>query len=203
MKKYVLPTYAVNIYLPERVAIPDETFDFTVEALYTFGEGVQGEATVNFYVYEWNWGGPFVEYPMEEQPMQAMPEPEPVPVPADAPARRKRQIARPMPIDYGWGNSIRKDLASFTFDIDSKAVTLPVKILEDLGITSEQTINAEVVFTEKLTGKIATATGSVYVAQYGYEMFITSSDFYEAGVPYPISIAVRKIGTGVPVSIFR
>jgi Macroglobulin domain MG3 len=158
VKKYVLPTYSVNIQFPERVALPDQTFDFTVEALYTFGEAVEGEATVAFYVNEFNWDGP------------------------------------------NFGQQQRKDLFSITFPINSKAVTRTVNIARDLGVTDEKTLYAEVVFTETVTGKTASVIGAVYLNQYGSEMFITSSDFYAVRTPYSLSIAVRKVGTGVPVS---
>jgi hypothetical protein len=72
-----------------------------------------------------------------------------------------------------------------------------------LKLTYETTVNAEVVFTEKLTGKIVNAIGSVYIAQYGYEMIITSSDYFQAGTPYNLVVSMRKVGTGTPVNILE
>lgn len=149
MKKYVLPTYSVSISFPEGASLPDETFPVTIEALYTFGEEVQGEAVVNFYSNQW---GP------------------------------------------------RRNLFTKTVQIDSKFSTFDINIAKDLGITFQTTVNAEVVFTETLTGKSVSAIGAVYIAQYGYELFIIGSDEFLPNTPYNLTAAMRKIGTGVPVS---
>lgn len=210
MKKYVLPTYAVNIDVPSRVAIPDVVFPVTVEALYTFGEAVEGEAIVTFYKYEWQSGGgggnyyyedvtfegetAFEEPMVEEEPM-AVEEP----MASGGEARRKRQAFRD---EYWWGGSqVRVDLYQKIVQIDSQAVTFDVNIANDLKVTYEQNINVDVVFTEKLTGKTATAIGSVYIASYSYELLLSGDNFYEAGVPYNITISARKIGSGTPVII--
>jgi hypothetical protein len=200
VKKYVLPTYAVSISLPDRAPIPDVTFPATIEALYTFGEAVQGEAVVTFYIYEWTWGSYYEEGPIAGpdevvyyDEVEAMPEPMPV--------KAKRQAMMMPGRPWGGGQQIKKVLFTKVIQIDSKAVTFDVDIAKDLKISYETTVNAEVVFTEKLTGKTVNAIGSVYIVQFGYEMVITSSDSYQAGTPYNLVISMRKLGSGTPVDI--
>lgn len=188
-----MPTYSVNVELPERAAIPDQTFPVTVKALYTFGEAVQGQAIVTFYV--WQYGDIIEPMPFEE-PMLAveeamLPVEEPVRV-----ARQAMQMDRPW-----WGPQVRRNLFSKIVDINSAAETFEVDILKDLQISSEQFVNVEVVFTESLTKKTAAAIGNIYIAQYAYELLATGSEFYETGVPYAFTVSARRIGTGTPVSL--
>jgi Macroglobulin domain MG3 len=76
VKDYVLPTYSVNVDLPERAPIPEATFPVTVKALYTFGEAVEGEAVVTFYTIDYVYGGGPQE-PSQEPEMPQAPSQEP------------------------------------------------------------------------------------------------------------------------------
>lgn len=205
MKKYELPTYSVSVTVPARVAIPDISFPTTVEALYTFGEAVEGEAIVTFYKYEWSWDRPvYIDEPMYmEGPSAVGPVEEPDFV--DEPAEGGAKSARSSPY-YGWGggwgggSQIKKVLFTKTIQINSNAETFDVSIVGNLGVTSETNLNVEVVFTEKLTGKTVSAIGNIQIAQYAYELILTGSDNYVAGTPYTLNIAARRIGQGAPVS---
>jgi hypothetical protein len=107
-----------------------------------------------------------------------------------------------MMIDQPWwgGQQVRKNIYVKTVQISSAAETFMVSIFNDLKISSEQYVNVEVVFTEKLTKKTALATGNVYIAQYAYELLVTGSDSFASGQPYSFTVSARKIGSGTPVS---
>lgn len=164
---------------------------------------MEGQAVVTFYKYEWSWGGGpvYIDEPVYMEAALPAQEPDFVDEPAEGGAKSARQA------DYyggwgGWGggSQIKKILFTKTIQINSNAETFDVSIAGNLGVTSETNLNVEVVFTEKLTGKSVSAIGNIQIAQYAYELILTGSDSYEAGIPYALNIAARRIGTGAPVS---
>lgn len=174
VKEYILPTYDVKVELPERVPIPDGTFETKVIATYTFGEVVEGEAVVTF----WKTFYEFVRNDYD---------------------------------DYGngwrpwWGprgrwEQRRVDLFVKTLTIDSVAETFEVSIANDLKATYAESINVHVQFTEALTRKVLETSAILNLVNYAYEMVFISSELLVPNQPYNIKAAVRRIGSGVPVS---
>jgi Macroglobulin domain MG3 len=183
-----LPTYSVNVDLPQQVSIPEATFPVTVNAIYTFGETVEGEAVVTFYIYQ--------------RVYEILPIKVAVSLDQTVAAPLATSLAAPRKTRHAWweGKPIKKILFVKTVKISSAAETFMVSIPNDLKSSSERYVYIEVVFTESLTKKTALATGYVYMSQYACELIVTGSDTYASGQPYSFTVSARKIGTGTPVS---
>lgn len=92
----------------------------------------------------------------------------------------------------------RTILFTKTLQINSSAVSFDVNIRNELKIYGVETVNAEVVFTKTPNAKKVAAIGVIYIAEYDYELLITSNE--SNATTYNLTVSMRQTGTGVPVS---
>lgn len=95
----------------------------------------------------------------------------------------------------------RVDLFIKTLTIDSAAELFDVHIANDLGIFNAESINVHVKFTESLTRKVIETSDILNVVNFAYESMISGSETLVPNQPYNFKVSMRRVGTGVPVSL--
>ena len=144
-----MPTFSVNLVVPNQVYISDTKFPVKISAQYTFGKPVKGQAVISFSRYYWR---PYLIWPIFTK----------------------------------------------TISITTTSVTFDVDIGRDLGITSDEILSVSVVFTEALTGKTSSSSGSISFSQFAYEIVFTGPNTFTPNANYNYQLSLRK-NDGKPV----